>query len=316
MKDDRRTSYDDNPILIQPKLQSLSIGSADNPIETSIDLIPPIEPKWKQIRNRYLNLLHYHKEHPSNVDTKDITILCSVAAILLLIALVSYLTGGYHAGFILLNSLTPYIPEFILQNITVFGDGALLMPLMLLFFTRHIQMHWIVFVGAILCAILSRTLKNYFGFSRPADVLAPELIHIVGPAYKAGSFPSGHAMTAFAMASICFCMVKNKTLKYLFLIMAILVGFSRVLNGVHWFIDVLVGGALGIMIAVVAMMVTSRWRAGLSVYVHPFILFILILSCFIVYIDGNDYKMALPLMYTISVIALIQTFRKHILLVK
>lgn len=268
---------------------------------------------FSNIRDNYLSLIHHYQAKESPIPRNDIIVLLCLAGIFSLIGIITYFTGGYHAGFTEINSTTPYIQNLLLQNTTVFGDGALLLPLVLLFFNRNIQVQWTVLFAGISCAILSNLLKDYFELSRPAGVLAADLFNIVGPAYKAGSFPSGHTLTAFAMASICFCYIKSYPLKYLFLFIAMLAGLSRILIGVHWPIDILAGGALGILIGVSSVVITLKWKVGLGVPVHLFTLLILIASCLIVFIDGNDYQLALPLLYVVSAAALTQTYNRYVL---
>ena len=61
------------------------------------------------------------------------------------------------------------------------------------------------------------------------------------------SFPSGHTATAFAMATVCVLMMKNKKGQLLFLLLAALVGFSRIYLGQHFLLDVLVGALIGVI---------------------------------------------------------------------
>ncbi len=68
-----------------------------------------------------------------------------------------------------------------------------------------------------------------------------------GPALRAaGSFPSGHAITAFSVATIVARRYGNhKWVPYVSYGLAALVGFSRVSLSAHFISDVFVGGALG-----------------------------------------------------------------------
>ena len=60
------------------------------------------------------------------------------------------------------------------------------------------------------------------------------------------SFPSGHAMTAFAVAAAIALLAPR--LRWPMLGLAAVIGFSRVYLGVHFWLDVLVGTALGVAI--------------------------------------------------------------------
>jgi membrane-associated phospholipid phosphatase len=62
------------------------------------------------------------------------------------------------------------------------------------------------------------------------------------------SFPSGHAMSAFAVAAAIAVLAPR--LRWPVLAVAALIGFSRVYLGVHFWLDVLAGAALGITIGV------------------------------------------------------------------
>jgi undecaprenyl-diphosphatase len=61
------------------------------------------------------------------------------------------------------------------------------------------------------------------------------------------SFPSGHAATSFAAATILAYFDKKR--KKLFYLIAVLIAFSRVYLGYHYFLDVIVGAMLGYLIS-------------------------------------------------------------------
>lgn len=59
------------------------------------------------------------------------------------------------------------------------------------------------------------------------------------------SFPSGHSATAFNVFFTLAILVKSNTLKFTFLIMALLVAYSRVYLSQHFLIDITVGSFIG-----------------------------------------------------------------------
>jgi undecaprenyl-diphosphatase len=108
--------------------------------------------------------------------------------------------------------------------------------------------------GAIAIAdILANRLKPVFDTERPSSRYTEPspLVH----APIDGSFPSGHAATSFAAATV---------LTYAwprwwpaFFLLALAIGFSRVYVGVHYPLDVVGGAVLGILVAT-----ALRWLVG------------------------------------------------------
>ncbi len=89
-------------------------------------------------------------------------------------------------------------------------------------------------------------LKLSIDRSRPSTVYAEPkpLVH----APHDGSFPSGHASTSFACATVlAFAAPRYAPAFY---VLAAAIAWSRVYNGVHYPLDVLGGAALGVLVAI------------------------------------------------------------------
>jgi membrane-associated phospholipid phosphatase len=86
-------------------------------------------------------------------------------------------------------------------------------------------------------------LKGLVGRDRPPDAIG---LHALVGVPGSPSFPSGHAMTAFATAGVVAVLAPR--LRWPVLALAALIAFSRVYLGVHFWIDVLVGSVLGFAI--------------------------------------------------------------------
>jgi undecaprenyl-diphosphatase len=102
-------------------------------------------------------------------------------------------------------------------------------------------------------------LKAAFDRERPPERYAePEPLVDVP---DSGSFPSGHAATSFAAATILSLAFPR--FAPILLVLAAAVGFSRVYVGVHYPLDILGGALLGVAIAIaVRFLVRHRTRAG------------------------------------------------------
>ena len=71
--------------------------------------------------------------------------------------------------------------------------------------------------------------------------------HQIGPSERTHSWPSGHAATAFAGATVLAWLAPQ--FRVLWYVLAVLIAFSRLYNGVHYPTDVLSGAVLGLLVA-------------------------------------------------------------------
>ena len=165
----------------------------------------------------------------------------------IVLACVIYFGDLQTSSFLLINHLTQVVPDTIWAFLTYLGNGwgvfAITFPLLLLA-PRLLTAG--IFAGAI-SAIASSVLKPFFDLPRPAAVLDEGSFHRVGELLLSNAFPSGHTLTAFAIAvALYFTSAKSKRGQLLWLfILATLVGLSRIAIGAHWLTDVLAGGGIG-----------------------------------------------------------------------
>lgn len=80
--------------------------------------------------------------------------------------------------------------------------------------------------------------------------------HQIGPPSTTHSFPSGHAATSFAGATVLAHFAPR--LRVPLFVLAALIAFSRVYNGMHYPTDILVGAAGGVAIALLLLAADRR----------------------------------------------------------
>jgi undecaprenyl-diphosphatase len=80
--------------------------------------------------------------------------------------------------------------------------------------------------------------------------------HQLGPPTSSWSFPSGHAATAFACATVLSVFAPRWRVP--FFLLATLIALSRVYNGVHYPTDVVAGALLGVLTALLLLEAIRR----------------------------------------------------------
>ena len=103
-------------------------------------------------------------------------------------------------------------------------------------------------------------LKNLIARTRPYEVIAG--LHTLVGAQRDYSFPSGHTGSSFAAAVVLFCRLP-KRLSSFFLLLAFLIGFSRLYVGVHYPSDIISGAIIGTLIALILLW-TDKYRKKMS----------------------------------------------------
>jgi undecaprenyl-diphosphatase len=109
-------------------------------------------------------------------------------------------------------------------------------------------------------AALTSLLKDLVDRARPA-LADPGIVALVSTP-SSPSFPSGHAATAFAAAVAVGAFYPR--IRWPLLGLATLVGLSRIYLGVHYWLDVLAGAALGIVLGLAVAWACRRLLARLS----------------------------------------------------
>ena len=98
--------------------------------------------------------------------------------------------------------------------------------------------------------------------------------------------PSGHTATAFVMFGLLTRCVEGRTNRFALILLATFVGWSRVVCGVHWPVDVLSGAAIGLFAAWVGLYIADRQKLRVRLYIP---LTALMLGCagYLVFYDGG-----------------------------
>lgn len=99
-----------------------------------------------------------------------------------------------------------------------------------------------------------RFLKVFFGRQRPFAIL--ENTHVLEMEHYTFSFPSGHTTVAFAFATVLA--VKIPRVRIPVLVIAVLIGFSRIYVGTHYPSDVVAGMFLGCSVSAIILFIEKK----------------------------------------------------------
>ena len=159
--------------------------------------------------------------------------------------------------FLYLNTLfaTPWLSWFFGQ-VTHLGNGwtqlMLVTPVIIIISRRKFVSHFpALVIAAIASGLLVSGMKIVVDRQRPPEYFAEKNIKIHTPDRLpvSRSFPSGHTQTAFVTAVYLCCLYP--TLSIVFLLLAFLVGLSRIALGVHFPLDVFTGAIIGSGFAII-----------------------------------------------------------------
>ncbi|HUX82385.1 MAG TPA: phosphatase PAP2 family protein [Halothiobacillus sp.] len=158
------------------------------------------------------------------------------------------------------NNLGPLAPAF-WSGLSSLADTYLALGLLLPFLLWRPRLAALLLLSAILATLITHTLKPILDVSRPPAVLAADAFHLIGHRLDHGSFPSGHAVTAFTLAGLLIIGLRlSFGWALLALIGASFFAISRMAVGVHWPTDVLAGSVIGLVSVLLGQRLLSRWH--------------------------------------------------------
>lgn len=153
--------------------------------------------------------------------------------------------------------------DYLFRTFTILGDGIFIISLaVLLFIFKRRFLSLIIIAGYVLSGIPVQIIKSFIDAPRPA-VFLKEIDYsyfVEGVTlHNYNSFPSGHTASAFALAVILAISMKNKRAGLLFLLLAALVGYSRIYLSQHFMLDVFVGSFIGVISGILIYIFLEKW---------------------------------------------------------
>lgn len=222
----------------------------------------------------------------------------AVPAAALACATVLWMTGSNRSVFAFFNGWSRATGPAPWPFVTVIGDTAVALALFVPLAVRRPNGASALAIGALLATLFVHALKPLFDLPRPPGVLLPHEITIIGPAYTAHTFPSGHTTTIFLAAGLVWMHFGSTMARATVLGLAIAVGLSRMVVGVHWPLDVSAGAAGGWLSAVLGTWLAAQMPAGVTRVLNR-TLIVIGLGCAVALLAGlkTGYPQAIQLQY-------------------
>ncbi|HEV8511718.1 MAG TPA: phosphatase PAP2 family protein [Cyclobacteriaceae bacterium] len=139
------------------------------------------------------------------------------------------------------------------KTITRLGEGWIFIPVLVytLFIRYSLSLAIVSMMSAhgIICAAAKRIF--FANALRPTAIINNELLYLVpGVAYHSNySFPSGHTATIFCFVVFVSFLIRHRLASFFLLIIALLVGYSRIYLLQHFLLDVTAGAFIGTLTA-------------------------------------------------------------------
>ena len=174
-----------------------------------------------------------------------------ILCICLLIKLIYTRADIYFA----VNGLNSPIADFLAPFATDLGNGWTAIAIAALFALFNYRKAFIVATAYAVTSISAQLLKYIFDAPRPKLYFKDQLsrIHFVKGVdiLSIHSFPSGHTVTAFSLAVLLTYWSRNKGWGPVFLLIADMVGYSRMYLSEHFFEDVTAGSVIGLILTII-----------------------------------------------------------------
>ncbi|AKD57336.1 phosphatase PAP2 family protein [Spirosoma radiotolerans] len=164
------------------------------------------------------------------------------------------------------NSRNSPLADLIFPYVTYVGDGAFFIVVCLLLLALvNWRVGLMAFASFALSSLTSEFLKKivFDGSPRPLKYFEHSTFqyHVIEglDIHSYNSFPSGHTTTAFAMFGLLAFLDQKKSRGWVWLLLGVLAGYSRVYLFQHFVEDVFAGSLVGTLSSIIIYGLMCRW---------------------------------------------------------
>ena len=138
---------------------------------------------------------------------------------------------------------------------TDFGNGIAVPVIGLILLLHSYRKAFLVISCSLVTTIVCQVIKVAVHAPRPSVYFKDQLTHIYFikgiKMLSWNSFPSGHTVQAFTLAVVLSYITPNKKWAFIYLLLALFIGYSRMYLSQHFFEDVVAGSIIGSITTVI-----------------------------------------------------------------
>lgn len=163
------------------------------------------------------------------------------------------------------NTRNSPLADLVFPYITYVGDGVFFVAVCLLLLAFNWRIGLMAFASFALSSLTSEFLKKvvFNGSPRPLKYFEHSTFeyHIIKglDIHSYNSFPSGHTTTAFAMFGLLAFLDEKKSRGWIWLLLGVLAGYSRVYLFQHFVEDTFAGSLVGTLSTIIIYLLMGRW---------------------------------------------------------
>lgn len=244
--------------------------------------------------------------HPTPLPLSSLSWRLWAIPMVALAVLLAIIQSGQNIPLFLdLNSWAARGPAAPWEWLTALGDALTALCILLMFAKRRPDIVLSGMVAALLATVAIHVVKHALDLPRPLVVLGDE-VHVIGGTVTKHAFPSGHTATAFTLIGILAAYVRTRALLLGLLVLATLVGLSRIAVGAHWPQDVAGGAAIGWLSGLAGVYLVRLWGWQARPRTHAAIrLLLLLCAANLLLLHDSSYPQADILEKIVALAALV-----------
>ncbi len=194
---------------------------------------------------------------------KQSTIYWIIIGLIWLSGFVYLLIYGTYDSFLQLTQIhTPSLDAFF-SKFTHVGDGLFAIGVAVIFFLFRFRRFAVNIVFSFLVSgLFAQIGKNLMPHPRPSryfqDVVGTPIHTLEVTNWGNNTFPSGHSATAFALLTVILLFFPKSKWNIVWILLAFLVGYSRIYVASHFLDDVLAGALIGVFSAMICYIISNH----------------------------------------------------------